>query len=233
MTPPATHRVRVLVADDHAVLRAGLRLLIDSQPDMIVVGEASDGPEAVGKTRDARPEVVVLDLVMPRTRPSAIIPQITRLGAHVVVLTMHDDRGYVDAALAAGAQGYVIKKAADTELLAAIRAVSRGRQFVDVRSRGPGPRPGGRRRTGLSPREEGVVRLIGYGHTNREIATSLGVSVKTVETFRARAYQKLGLETRSEMVRYALQMHLVDPQDLAPETSRRSVDRRTKPRRAP
>lgn len=207
-------RIRVLVADDHAVLRAGLRLLIESQPDMTVVGEAADGPEAVRKTREVKPEVVVLDLVMPRTQPSATIAQIKRLGAHVLVLTMHDDRAYLDSAVAAGARGYVVKRAADTELIAAIRAVSDGREFVDAPRKEPKSRAGRPFRSHLSPREQLVVRQVARGHTNREIATSLGVSEKTVETFRARACKKLGLASRAELVRYALRMRLLDAEEV-------------------
>jgi DNA-binding NarL/FixJ family response regulator len=213
MSRTAGPRIRVLVADDHAVLRAGLRLLLDSQPDMAVAAEAADGPEAVRKTREVRPDVVVLDLVMPRTQPGATIAQIRRLGARVVVLTMHDDRAYLDSALEAGAQGYVVKRAADTELIAAIRAVSSGRQFVDATSRGPELQSGGRVPSGLSPRERRVVRLVAHGHTNREIAGRLGVSVKTVETFRGRACKKLRLATRAELVRYALHTRLMDADD--------------------
>jgi two-component system, NarL family, response regulator NreC len=214
--------LRIVLADDHAVLRAGLRALIAAQPDLAVVEEAADGPEAVRKARATRPDIVVLDLTMPRTDSVATIREITRLGARVVVLTMHDDRAYIDAALGAGADGFVVKRAADTELLAAIRAVSRGRQFVDATSRPVDrrPRPA---RPRLSPREDEVLRRIAEGHTNREIASRLGVSVKTVETFRARVCQKLGLRTRAELARYALRLGLVDLNgDIAPPPSKRT-----------
>jgi two-component system, NarL family, response regulator NreC len=200
--------LRVLLADDHAVLRAGLRLLVNAQPDLTVVEEAADGPEAIRKTRTVHPDVVVLDLAMPRTDPATVIAQLSRLGSRVVVLTMHDDPAYVEAALAAGAQGFVVKKAADVELLSAIRAVSRGRQFVDAAT---GPRAGPPRSRRLSPREERVLQLIGYGFTNREIAERLRVGVKTVETFRARVCDKLALRSRAELVRYALRVGLVNP----------------------
>jgi two-component system, NarL family, response regulator NreC len=205
----AARSIRILLADDHAVLRAGLRLLIDGRPDMKVVEEAADGAEAVRKTRTARPDVVVFDLTMPRTNPRAAIEQIVGLGARVLVLTMHDDRAYVDAALAAGASGYVVKKAADVELLAAIRAVSRGRRFVDV-TQWPGTGTA-RRAATLSAREERVIGLIARGHTNREIAAQLRVSIKTIETFRARACDKLGLRSRAELVQYAMRMNMMDP----------------------
>jgi two-component system response regulator NreC len=201
--------LRVLLADDHAVLRAGLRLLLEGQQDMTVVAEAADGPEAVRTARQIRPDVVVLDLTMPRTDPVATIRQLSRLGVRTVVLTMHDDPAYVDAALAAGAHAYVVKKAADVELLAAIRAVNRGSRFLASAGRAKGGRPRASRSRGLSAREEQVLRLIGYGFTNREIAARLHLSTKTVETFRARVCEKLGLRSRAELVRYALAMGLV------------------------
>jgi DNA-binding NarL/FixJ family response regulator len=197
------------VADDHAVLRAGLRLLIESQPGMTVADEAADGPEAIARARAVRPDVVVLDLVMPRTNGATTIRRLVQLGTRVVVLSMHDDRATVGAALDAGAIGYVVKKAADVELIAAIRAASRGRLFVDAARGAFEPPP--RRRGRLSPREETVIRLVARGHTNREVAARLGVSVKTVETFRARACRKLELNSRAELVRYALRMNLVQP----------------------
>jgi two-component system, NarL family, response regulator NreC len=204
MTP-----LRVVLADDHAVLRAGLRLLLEGQQDMTVVAEAADGPETVRKVRQIRPDVVVLDLTMPRTDPVATIRQLSRLGVRTVVLTMHDDRAYVEAALAAGAHAYVVKRAADVELLAAIRAVNRGSRFLAGASRAKNGRRHARPLRGLSVREEQVLRLIGYGFTNREIAARLVLSTKTVETFRARVCAKLSLRSRAELVRYALAMGLV------------------------
>jgi two-component system, NarL family, response regulator NreC len=177
---------------------------------MTVVAEAADSPEAVRNLREIRPDVVVLDLTMPRTDPVATIRQLSRLGVRTVVLTMHDDRAYVEAALAAGAHAYVVKRAADVELLAAIRAVNRGSRFLASASRAKS----GRRQArapfrGLSAREEQVLRLIGYGFTNREIAARLVLSTKTVETFRARVCAKLSLRSRADLVRYALAMGLV------------------------
>lgn len=198
-----------MLADDHAVLRAGLRLLIDAQPDMSVVGEASDGPEAIRQAKLLRPDVTVLDLTMPKTDPSHALRQLARLGTRPLVLTMHDDPAYADASFAAGALGFVVKKAADLELLAAIRAVSRGRRFLDASAGHLARTRGAVRLRQLSEREEQVLRLIGFGFTNREIAARLGVSIKTAETFRARICQKLGLHSRAELVQYALRMGLV------------------------
>jgi two-component system response regulator NreC len=207
------NRARVLLADDHAVLRAGLRLLVDAQPDMTVIAEAGDGPEAVRKARQHRPDVAVFDLSMPRTEPAATIGQLFKLGVRTLVLTMHDDAAYMDAALAAGARGYVLKKAADVELLGAIRSVVRGGLHMGVRAADTGT--GALERRGpvavLSARERQVLRLIGYGFTNREIGGQLGLSVKTVETFRARICNKLGLHSRADLVSCALRMGLVAP----------------------
>ena len=208
-------KTRVLVADDHALLRAGLRLLIEAQADMEVVGEAADGDEAVRLARELRPDVLLLDLTMPGTSGMAALEKLSRWSdaPRVVVITMHDDPAYLDAAMGAGASGYVVKRAADTELIAAIRAVSRGRIFVDAALGGIHPyRDLGRRRAAagpdrrhLSPRETEVLRLLAGGFTNREAAERLGVSTKTVETFRARVSEKLGLQGRAALVRYAVQ----------------------------
>lgn len=208
-------RVQVLLADDHAVLRGGLRLLINATKDLSVVAEAGNGPEAVRKARQARPDVVVLDLTMPQTDPLATIRQLVGLGSRVVVLSMHDDPAYVDSAQAAGAHGYVAKKAADTELLAAIRGVSRGRRFVEIACRSrerARVQPPGRARA-LSKREVQVLRLIGRGLTNRETAERLRVSIKSVETFRSRVCEKLGLRSRADLFQYALRMGLLGSDD--------------------
>ena len=214
-----TSGIRVLLADDHAILRAGLAMLINSQPDMEIVGEAGDGPECVKRAASVKPDVVVFDLTMPRTDVSKTIRELSsaRAGMRVLVLTMHDDPAYLDMALAAGASGFVTKRAADPELLAAIRSVHSGRSFVDstVERRTSPERaqasPSSRRsRKGqLSKREAEVLKLLGAGHTNRAIAERLELSVKTVETYRARLCEKLGLHDRAELVRYALQTGIV------------------------
>ena len=206
-------KIRILVADDHAVLRSGLRLLINGQADMEVVAEAGDGKETLACAREARPDVTLLDLTMPRTDSLKTIVQLCRErpSNRVLVLTMHDERAYVDAALAAGASGYVVKKAADLELLSAIRAVAGGRVYVDATLHGASWASAAR----LSRREAQVLRWLGQGYTNREVAERLQIGVKSVETYRARIAQKLQLRGRADFIRYALQTGLVSPESLA------------------
>lgn len=216
-------RIRVLVADDHAVLRAGLKLLLNSQSDMEVVGDAADGPGAVRGAEATAPDVVLLDLSMPGPRATQTIGELVRLepSPRVLVLTMHDDEAYMRAALAAGASGYIVKQAADVELLTAIRAVHDGRTFVDLtRPTEPlleqGVRRVSRRRTAegkpipLSRREVEVLRLLAQGHTNQEAADQLAVSVKTIETHRKRMSDKLGLRSRAELFRFAVESGLLE-----------------------
>ena len=215
-------RIRVLIADDHAVLRAGLKLLINAQSDMEVVGEAANGPEAVKSAREAAPHVVLLDLSMPGPRFTQTIEQLVRVApsGRVLVLTMHDDPAYLRAALLAGACGYIVKQAADVELLTAIRAVHRGRTFVDLTrpgalARGQEVRPFSRgapeagKPRPLSRREGEVLRLLAQGHTNQEAADQLAVSVKTIETHRKRLSDKLGLKSRAQLFRFALERGLL------------------------
>lgn len=211
-------RVRVLVADDHAILRSGLKLLIDSQPDMAVVGEAADGAQLVARVHADPPDVVVYDLGMP----GAGLPLIERLAREwpdvkVLVLTMHDDPAYMRGAWAAGAVGYVVKRAADEELLAAIRNLRRVVPRAGPTHPGASRTTSGvsnaleMRRTVLSPREQQVLELLARGHTSREIAERIGVGVKTAETYRLRLGEKLGLRTRADVVQYALETGLLDP----------------------
>jgi two-component system response regulator NreC len=210
-------KTRVLIADDHAVLRDGLKLLINRQSDMEVVGEAADGPETVRRAHAAAPHVVVFDLSMPGPRFTEIIGQLIEVasGCRVLVLTMHRDPAYQQAALQAGASGYIVKKAAGVELLTAIRAVHQGRSFVDgeeargeptlrASSESPPapPRP-------LSRREAEVLRLLAQGHTNQEAANQLAVSVKTIETHRKHLSDKLALTSRAQLYRFAIEVGLL------------------------
>jgi two-component system response regulator NreC len=206
-------RIRILIADDHAVLRTGLRMLIGSQRDLDVVGEASDGDEAVRKAAALRPDVALVDISMPGSGGIKAIERIREAApaTRVLVLTMHDMPAYLRAALAAGAAGYVVKRAADSALLAAIRDVHRGRTVLDPALAASVVQSGLRRRgattspaTPLSQREREVLELVAQGYTNQQIADHLGLSVKTVETYRARLVEKLGLQSRAELVRYAL-----------------------------
>ncbi len=222
-------KIKVLIADDHAILRTGLRLLVNAQVDMEVVGEASDGEQAVLAARDTMPDVALLDLTMPRVGGMRALQEIVRIcpGTRVLVLTMHDDPAYLRSVLAAGASGYVLKRSVDAELLAAIRAVHRGGTFVDpslanvlvqdvLAKRGakaPGPLPA----SILSGRELQVLRLAARGYSSAQISKQILVGVKTVETYRSRLAQKLGLKTRSDLVRFAVQMGLLTPETLEAE----------------
>ena len=219
-------QIEVLIADDHAILRAGLRLLINAQADMEVVSEASDGTHAVRAARDTRPHVALLDLTMPGSSGMRALEDIIRYCSEtrVIVLTMHDDPAYLRSVLAAGACGYVLKRAVDTELLAAIRAVHRGGVFVDpslahvfvqdaLNKANKAPQSA-RSLSLLSERELQVLGLIAQGYGSQEIATRIVVSVKTVETYRSRIAEKLDLRSRSDIVRFALEMGLLTSERL-------------------
>jgi two-component system, NarL family, response regulator NreC len=224
---PGTPKIKVVVADDHAILRAGLRMLINAQPDMEVVSEAPDGDRAVQAVIDTRPHVALVDLTMPGSSGMAALVEIARCcrDTRVLILSMHDEPAYLRSVLAAGASGYVLKRAVDTELLTAIRAVHRGGVFVDpslahvfvqdaldkARIEGRAPRS----LNILSARERQVLGLVAQGYGSQEIAKQIAVSVKTVETYRARIAEKIGLRTRSEIVRFALQMGLLTCDTLA------------------
>ncbi len=217
----AAKRIRILLADDHAVLRAGLRALLAAQADLEVVGEASDGREAIRLTQSLRPDVVVMDIGMPGVSgidATALIKH-DLPAAKVLILSMHDDRGYLRQVLRAGASGYVLKRAAATELLAAIRAAARGEVFLDpalakaLVDEVVEPKTAGSEIPALSDREREVLRLIAHGHTNQQVADRLCIGVKSVETYKARLMEKLGLKGRAELVRYALQHGLLKDTD--------------------
>lgn len=216
----ARARIRVLIADDHAILRSGLRLLISGQGDMEVVGEAGDVDETLRLAKALLPDVVTLDLTMPGGSGLRAIEKLRSAvpSVRIVVLTMHEDPAYVRSALAAGAAGFLVKSAADSALIAAIHAVERGRQFIEVQDpevmralMAPGraapetPAPIAM----LSEREREVWVLLAQGHTNQAIADRLGLSVKTIESYRARLMQKLGLTNRAELTRLATELALV------------------------
>lgn len=216
-----TAKIRVLMADDHPILLAGLRTLIGGQPDLEVVAEVGNFPELFEKAKALRPEVITMDLSMPGGSGLAAIGKLRGEvpDSKILVLTMHDDPAYVRTALAAGANGYLAKSAADTALISAIRAVHRGRTFIDVESRstdelllkeggGPGTLPP---LASLSAREREVLVGVAGGHTNQAIADGLGLSVKTVESYRARLMQKLGLSSRAELTQLAIESGLLAP----------------------
>jgi two-component system, NarL family, response regulator NreC len=205
-------KIRLLLADDHAIMRAGLKMLLDAQPDMMVVAEAPDGEEAVRRALATRPDVAVIDLAMPGLSGVETLQRLHRElpTTRLLVLTMHDDPAYARVAQAAGAVGHVIKDSESSELLAAIRAVHRGRTFV-VGTDSSAPLEGEPQMSSpaLSPRERQVLELLAHGHTNREIAARLFLSVKTVETHRSRLSDKLGLHRRADLVRLAIELGLL------------------------
>lgn len=207
-------KIRVMLVDDHAVLRAGLRMLINSQPDLEIVGEAASTKEALPLIRQLRPDVVSLDLSMPGGGGMGLLEQLkdANLPTRVLILTMHDDPAYFRSAVAAGAAGYVVKTAADSELLTAIRAVHGGRLFISMPNGGSEALLRAEQDSTtntLSEREQQVLQMLAEGHTNKEIGVKLDLSVKTIETYRARIATKLQLRTRADIVRYALEMGLL------------------------
>jgi DNA-binding NarL/FixJ family response regulator len=209
--------MRVVIADDHGIVRSGLRLLLEQQPDIEVVGEASDGAEARDLAIDERPDLAILDVKMPKLTGLQATREIREQvpDVAVLILSMHDDERYLFEALKAGASGYVLKRQADEDLLDAVRAVQRGEPFLtpdaqralikDVLERGPD------QADELTPREQEVVKLVAEAHTNREIAEILHLSEKTVESHRANAMRKLGMRDRVELVRYAVRRGLIEP----------------------
>jgi DNA-binding NarL/FixJ family response regulator len=203
--------IRVLIVDDHAVMRSGLKLLLAAEDGIEPVGEAGSGQEAIFEARSTKPDVILLDVVMPDQTGLDVLPQL--LHEHpetkVLVLSMQDDPEYVRQAFASGASGYVLKEAADTEVVAAIREVARGGSYVNpaLGARLAAAEAESRRREEqdpLSEREREVLQLLALGHTNQEIAKQLFISVRTAETHRAHIMQKLRLESRADLVRYAL-----------------------------
>jgi two-component system response regulator NreC len=208
--------IKIIIVDDHAVVRSGLRLLLDAESDLQVVGEAGDTREAVFVARAEKPDVVLLDVVMPGESGIEALPKLLHEvpDARVLVLSMQDDPRYVREAFEAGAAGYVLKEAADAEVVGAVREVAAGKSYVH-------PALGARMIAAeaeaqaaaeadpLSDREREVLRLLALGHTNQEIAKQLFISVRTAETHRAHIMQKLRLTTRAELVRYALANELL------------------------
>ena len=215
-------KIRVLLAEDHETVRHGLKLLINGQTDMEVVGEAGDGRVAVERAGTLQPNVAVVDVSMPQMNGLAATKAIRESapGTAVVALTRYDDEAYVQALLSAGAVGYVLKQSPSAELVDAVRAAASGRRYLDRRlaARVAGDVLSSRRRRAAPPaitdRESEVLRLMALGHSNKEIAELLFLSVKTIEVHKANAMRKLGLAGRTDVVRYALlQGWLRDPQE--------------------
>jgi DNA-binding NarL/FixJ family response regulator len=209
--------IRVLIVDDHAVVRTGIRLLLAQEPDIEPVGEAGTGREAIFQARALKPDVLLMDVVMPDQTGLEVLPTIVHEhpGAKVLLLSMQDDPRYVREAFAAGATGYVLKEAADTEVVSAIREVARGGRYVspELGARLLAAETEAEKRAAedpLSDREREVLRLLALGHTNQEIAQQLYISVRTAETHRAHIMQKLRLQSRAELVRYAIDQKLLE-----------------------
>ena len=209
--------IRVVVVDDHAVVRSGIKLLLDAHEGIDVVGEAGNAKDAIFRVREQTPDVILLDLVMPGEGGIEVLPKLLKEApdAKVLVLSMQDNPSYVREAFAAGATGYVLKEAADAEVVTAIREIAKGGSYVH-------PALGARMVAAdaaavaaaeadpLSDREREILRLLALGHTNQEIAKMLYISVRTAETHRAHIMQKLRLSTRAELVRHALAHGLLD-----------------------
>jgi DNA-binding NarL/FixJ family response regulator len=215
--------IRVALCDDHAVVRSGLRRVLADEPDFEVVGEAGTAEEAVALAEAEQPDVFVMDLGLPDASGIEATRRIasTSPGTSILVLTVHDDVAYLRKAFEAGAHGYLVKDAADIELVLAVREVAAGHDYVHPRlgaallSPESGPRlagPGGQ----LSERELAVLRLIALGYTNADVAAALFVSVRTVETHRAHVHQKLGIKARADLVRYAREHGLLDDDEEGP-----------------
>jgi two-component system response regulator NreC len=209
--------IRVLIVDDHAVVRSGLRRVLDAEDDIEAVAEAPSAERAVFEALEHRPDVVLMDVVMPGKSGIEGMPALLQAvpDVKVLVLSMQDDPRYVHEAFEAGASGYVLKEAADTDVVGAVRAVAAGERYVHpaLGARLVAAEAAERRRAEedpLSEREREVLRLLALGHTNQEIAGLLYISVRTAETHRAHIMQKLGLSNRAELVRYALEQGLLD-----------------------
>lgn len=209
--------MRVLIADDHGIVRSGLRILLESHDGIEVIAEADNGVDARDLAIRERPDLAILDVKMPRLSGLEATREIREQAPDVAVLilSMHEEDRYLFEALKAGASGYVLKRAADSDLLEAIAAVRRGEPFLTPEAQQALIKDvlgeGGSREDELTPREEEVVKLVAEAHTNKEIAALLGLSEKTVENHRANAMHKLGMRDRVELVRYAIRRGLIEP----------------------
>ncbi len=221
MTASELKKTRILLADDHALVRRGVRLILDGEPDLQVVAEAGDGAEAIAKARTQDVDLAILDVSMPRLTGLQAARELSRVRPElrILILTMHDNEQYFFEALRAGAAGYVLKSVADRDLVEACRAAMRGepflypgaitaliRNYLDRARQGEeGPD------NVLTPREEEILKLVAEGHSSKAIADTLVISVKTVERHRANMLQKLGMRDRLELTRYAIRAGLIEP----------------------
>ncbi|RJX23700.1 MAG: DNA-binding response regulator [Dethiobacter sp.] len=219
-------KIGILIVDDHAVLRTGLRLLLDSQKDMEIIGETGSGMEALGMAADLKPRVILLDLSLDDINGLEILSELKAIDPYikVLVLTMHDDEGYLHKVLEGGGDGYILKKAADIELITAIRAVNRDEIFLDpsltravLRSIYNSNNRDAQEHSGdediLSNREKEVLKLVALGYTNKQIADQLVVSIKTIESHKARIREKLNMNYRSDLVKYAIQKGILSKEE--------------------
>jgi DNA-binding NarL/FixJ family response regulator len=218
---PAKAKIRVLVVDDHTILRVGLRMMLNAQPDIEVVGEASDGNQAVSEALRLVPDVILMDIAMPDCNGIEATRQVKRVQpeTRVLVLTMHENEEYLFQTLRAGASGYMLKEAADTELITAIRAVSRGRFYLSPSAQSimvgdylQRVRSGEEHDSynALTEREREILKLVAEGYTNNQIAERLTISPKTVDTHRTHVMDKLNLHSRAELVKYAMRRGLLE-----------------------
>ena len=214
-------KTRILLADDHALVRRGVRLILESEDDLEVVAEAGDGAEAIEKARTLKPDLAVLDIAMPRLTGLQAARELSRMqpDLRILILTMYDNEQYFFEALRAGAAGYVLKSVADRDLVEACRAAMRDepflypgavtaliRNFLDRAREGESLQA-----RAITDREEEILKLVAEGHSSKEIAGILVISVKTVERHRANLLQKLGLKDRLELTRYAIRTGLIEP----------------------
>lgn len=219
--PDEATKLRIFLADDHGVVREGLRTLINAQSGMEVIGEASDGPTVLEQAADCRPDIVVMDVSMPGFGGAAATARLRQMcpDVKVLALSMHEDKNYLRELLEAGASGYVLKRAAADDLIRAIRSVAAGGVYIDPALAGKiiggligqPPSRGAIEGTALSERETDVLRLIARGYSNKEIAAQLSISIKTVETYKARSMEKLQLGSRVDIIRYALDRGWLQP----------------------
>jgi two-component system response regulator NreC len=216
---------RIVLADDHTLVRDGLRRVIEAEADFKVVGEAANAAATIAEVAAQRPDILLLDVSMPGGGGIAALDEIRKASpaTRILVLTMHEDPAYLRVALVSGASGFLLKHAAGRELVTAIRAVLQGRTYVDPTLAGvalhealrPAQLAHETASDRLSPRETQVLRDLALGFTNKEVAERLAVSIKSVETYRARLFEKLGLERRADLVRYAIAHNLMTPDDKA------------------